>query len=234
LRNENQDSVVASKCGILKRKENNFLWLESQQKRYVPVRMDYVIGIVVMKSAETLKLDIGSSEYASLSFLAFENATKRNKPNVEINDVLYCRVLTGHKDMETELVCIDNVGKANGMGVLKDGYMFKVSLEFARRLLSPGNQFLHLLSKHLPPFEITIGYNGRIWLKTEIPREKKDSTAAAKTSEDDDDRDRQMIKREVALTMFIMEALAQYANVPTSNTEDLVTHLIKNCNFKNL
>jgi hypothetical protein len=38
-----------------------------------------------MKSAETLKLDIGASEYASLSFLAFENATKRNKPNIEVN-----------------------------------------------------------------------------------------------------------------------------------------------------
>lgn len=37
-----------------------------------------------MRSAETIKVDIGSSEYASLSCLAFENATKRNKPNVEV------------------------------------------------------------------------------------------------------------------------------------------------------
>lgn len=47
-------------------------------------RNEYVIGIVVSKSSETIKADIGASEYASLSWLAFENATKRNKPNVEV------------------------------------------------------------------------------------------------------------------------------------------------------
>lgn len=92
-----------------------------------------MIGIAVTKSSETIKVDIGSSEYASLSFLAFENATKRNKPNVEIGDLLYCRVLTGNKDMEPELVCIDASGKANGLGVLKEGFMFSVNLELARR-----------------------------------------------------------------------------------------------------
>ena len=35
----------------------------------MPVRNEFVIGVVAMKSGETLKLDIGSSEYASLSFL---------------------------------------------------------------------------------------------------------------------------------------------------------------------
>lgn len=35
--------------------------------------------------------------------------------------------------MEPELVCIDASGKANGLGVLKDGFMFKVSLELGRR-----------------------------------------------------------------------------------------------------
>ncbi len=35
--------------------------------------------------------------------------------------------------MEPELVCIDSSGKANGLGVLKDGFMFKVNLELARR-----------------------------------------------------------------------------------------------------
>jgi exosome complex component RRP40 len=124
----------------------------------VPVRNEFVIGVVAMKSGETLKLDIGSSEYASLSFLgiflikflprlsifcsiftlfysfkAFENATKRNKPNVDIGDLLYCRILTGNKDMEPELVCIDGSGKANGLGVLKEGFMFKINLELGRR-----------------------------------------------------------------------------------------------------
>lgn len=153
-----------------------------------------------MKSAETIKLDIGASEYASLSFLAFENATKRNKPNVEISDLLYCRVLTGNKDMEPELVCIDSSGKASGLGVLKDGFMFKVNLELARRLLSSSNQFLRQLSKHILPFEITIGMNGRVWLKTTNCKQ----------------------------TLFLVDAINQYANVNDAETESFIQDLVKN------
>lgn len=158
-----------------------------------------MIGIAVSKSAETIKVDIGSSEYASLSFLAFENATKRNKPNVEIGDLIYCRVLTGNKDMEPELVCIDANGKANGLGVLKDGFMFKVDLELARRLLAGSNQFLRQLSKHVPPFEITIGLNGRIWLKTNSCKQ----------------------------TVFLVDAINQYAQISESETENFIKNLLK-------
>ena len=63
----------------------------------MPVRNEYVIGIVVMKSAETLKVDIGASEYASLSFLAFENATKRNKPNIEVFFYLGVKIIFHQK-----------------------------------------------------------------------------------------------------------------------------------------
>ena len=35
--------------------------------------------------------------------------------------------------MEPELVCIDANGKANGLGLLKDGFLFKTNLELARR-----------------------------------------------------------------------------------------------------
>ncbi|CAF0710928.1 unnamed protein product [Brachionus calyciflorus] len=198
LRKDNQNTIVSMKCGLLKKKEN-FFWLESHQKRYVPSRNEYVIGIAVTKSAETIKIDIGSSEYASLSFLAFENATKRNKPNVEIGDLLYCRVLTGNKDMEPELVCIDAAGKASGLGVLKDGFMFKINLELARRLLSGSNQFLRELSKNIPPFEITIGMNGRIWIKTSSCKQ----------------------------TIFLFQAINQYSNVSESDTENFIKNLLK-------
>ena len=33
LRKDNQDSIVAVKSGILKKKENTFYWIESHQKR---------------------------------------------------------------------------------------------------------------------------------------------------------------------------------------------------------
>ena len=35
LRKDNQDSIVAVKSGILKKKENTFYWIESHQKRVI-------------------------------------------------------------------------------------------------------------------------------------------------------------------------------------------------------
>lgn len=52
--------------------------------QYVPAKGETVIGIVTSKSGDVFKVDIGGSEQASLSYLAFEGATKRNRPNVQV------------------------------------------------------------------------------------------------------------------------------------------------------
>ena len=61
-----------------------------------------------------------------------------------MNELLFCRVLTGSKDIEPELVCIDANGKSSGLGVLKDGFMFKCNIELTRRftILKQINIFL--------------------------------------------------------------------------------------------
>ncbi|KAG9460899.1 hypothetical protein GDO78_018846, partial [Eleutherodactylus coqui] len=101
---------------------------------YVPVKGDHVIGIVTMKSGDIFKLDVAGSDQASLSFLAFEGATKKNRPNVRVGDLVYGQFIVANKDMEPELACIDGSGKANGMGVFgQDGFMFKVSLGLVRK-----------------------------------------------------------------------------------------------------
>lgn len=53
--------------------------------QYVPTKGDAVIGIVTAKSGDIFKVDVGGSEQASLSYLAFEGATKRNRPNVQVS-----------------------------------------------------------------------------------------------------------------------------------------------------
>lgn len=53
--------------------------------QYIPVKGESVIGIVMAKSGDIFKVDVGGSEQASLSYLAFEGATKRNRPNVQVN-----------------------------------------------------------------------------------------------------------------------------------------------------
>ena len=44
-----------------------------------------VLGIITNKGGESYKVDIGSSMPASLPFLAFEGATKKNKPLLKVN-----------------------------------------------------------------------------------------------------------------------------------------------------
>lgn len=48
-----------------------------------------MIGIVTAKVGDIFKLDVGGSEQASLSYLAFEGATKRNRPNVQVSSLKY-------------------------------------------------------------------------------------------------------------------------------------------------
>ena len=43
-----------------------------------------MIGIVHNKSGDVFRVDIGGSEMASLSYLSFEGATKRNRPDVKV------------------------------------------------------------------------------------------------------------------------------------------------------
>lgn len=64
-----------------------------------------------------------------------------------------------------QLTCVDNEGRAQGLGLLPSGgFLFKTSLNLARRLLSPSSRLLSLIGKEIK-FEITCGMNGRIWIK---------------------------------------------------------------------
>ncbi|XP_013416655.1 exosome complex component RRP40-like [Lingula anatina] len=128
------DQVTVSKAGILKYKEPNIYWVDSRQKRYIPTKGKNVIGIVTMKAGDVFRVDIGGSEQASLSYLSFEGATKRNRPDVKIGDLVFGRLLVANKDMEPELVCISSNGRSNGMGVIRDGgFMFTVPLNLIRK-----------------------------------------------------------------------------------------------------
>ena len=57
---------------------------DSFSLQYTGVKGDHVIGVVASKAGDIFKVDLGCSEYASLSYLAFEGATKRNRPDVKV------------------------------------------------------------------------------------------------------------------------------------------------------
>ncbi|KAK6030109.1 hypothetical protein OSTOST_03769 [Ostertagia ostertagi] len=144
-RDPNSDILVARQPGIFKH-EGEKCWISVHSK------------------SDFYKLEIGTPENATISFLAFEGATKRNRPDLKIGDVVYAQVMDEFAHADVELTCVDAVSRARGLGVLSGGFLFKVSCNLARRLLSSHSQLLKLLGKDYK-FEITVGLNGRVWLK---------------------------------------------------------------------
>lgn len=71
--------------------------------------------------------------------------------------------------MDPELVCYNpSTGKSDGMGELKGGTLFELSLGMCRRLLMSrqdgGVVVLEEIAAKIP-FEVAIGRNGVIWVK---------------------------------------------------------------------
>lgn len=161
------DKVIVTKCGSLYKKKPNTYWVNSRQKRYVPARGETVVGVVTNKSGDVFKVDIGSSEQAQLPYLAFEGATKKIRPMLNIGDIVYAKLLVANRDMEPELVCVDSHGKKGKLGILpSDGFMFSCSLNLVRKILHPQCPLLETFQRVLQmPFEIAAGMNGNIWIK---------------------------------------------------------------------
>lgn len=164
--NLKENRVWASRGGELCKKKNTTFWLSSHQKRYVPAKGDTVIGYVTGKSTDTFRVDIGGSEPASLSYLAFEGATKRNRPEVNVGDIVFARLLVASGDVEPELVCLDSTGlKKDRFGTLPiDGFIFECSINLCRKMLDDKFPLTRSLAKEYR-FEMAVGVNGRIWVR---------------------------------------------------------------------
>ncbi|XP_076627253.1 exosome complex component Rrp40 [Colletes latitarsis] len=165
------DTVYAYKAGILKKRDPAIYYVDCYQKRYVPNRGENVVGIITQKAGDIFKVDIGASEHASLSYLAFEGATKKNRPDVQIGDLVFAKLLVASKDMEAELVCVDSHGKEKNLGALtSDGMLFNCSLSLIRKILNPNFSLFNKLA-HSQAFEVAAGMNGRIWVKARTIQE---------------------------------------------------------------
>lgn len=90
-----------------------------------------VIGIITERHGDNYKVDIGCSQVATLSILAFEGASRKNKLNIKVTlsftrklnegqngSIIYCRVTLANKDMEPEVACVSTRNKSEGYGEL--------------------------------------------------------------------------------------------------------------------
>ena len=179
---QRNDDILATRAGVLRKKGDDKYWIESLQKRYIPNEGDMVIGIITNRGVESFDVNLGSAFEATLPFDQFEGATKRNKPTLEVGDLVYTRVQIASKDVAPELTCLNSKGKAGEYGALTDGYMFVSSLKLSRSLLAKNNLCLRLLGKSLA-FEMAAGMNGRVWVKSNSPKTTITICAALQNSE---------------------------------------------------
>ncbi|KAJ1645884.1 exosome non-catalytic core subunit rrp40 [Coemansia erecta] len=178
------DTINAVNAGVLhSSSDGSQYWVVSNKRRYVAAEGEPVVGVVVARHAEGYRVDIGSAHDALLPLLAFEGATKRNKPNLAVGTTVYARVSVANSLMDPEIECFNsNTGKAEGFGELGEGFMFKCSLGLARRLFSSKAPVLNALGSKLP-FEVAVGLNGRVWINTEKPETTVLVANAIKNSE---------------------------------------------------
>ena len=150
------------------------LWVEGAPRRYVPARGDHVIGIVVEKHAEEYRLHVGAAAPASLPVLAFDGATKRNRPHLEVGALVYARITLAHRDMEPEATCAappgvgakDWVTNESVFGELASGHVFDCPITLCRRLAGADDCPVLEAIGDLAPFELAIGANGRVWISS--------------------------------------------------------------------
>jgi exosome complex component RRP40 len=144
----------------------NAAWIDSNSGRYLPTAGDLVIATVQNAGGETFNCTLTpNTPHATLPVLAFEGATRKTRPVLVPNSLVYARVVNAGKESSPELTCVDQTtGNSEGLGPLKGGTLFKISLGMARRLLLKSKGEITILD-HIGTkvgFEITVGRNGLV------------------------------------------------------------------------
>lgn len=149
-------------------------------KQYLPQPNDLVLATIHHSSTDWYHCTLTPhTPPALLPHLAFENATRKTRPQLPPTTLIYARVLTTPpKTPDVELTCANpSSGKSDGMGELKGGMVFDVSLGMARRLLAArqredgGVVVLEEVAAKGVAFEVAVGRNGRVWVRSGGVRE---------------------------------------------------------------
>ncbi|ORY09188.1 hypothetical protein BCR34DRAFT_589440 [Clohesyomyces aquaticus] len=169
LRHLPPDTIASTIAGALVTDpRKNAAWIEHNSGRYLPTSGDLVIATVNTSGADIFNcLITPHTPYAALPHLAFEGATRKTRPQLPTNSLVYCRIVNAGKDSSPELTCVDpSTGKSEGLGPLKGGMVFPISMGMARRLLAGkkgGVTVLEGLSEKMG-FEVAVGRNGALWV----------------------------------------------------------------------
>jgi len=163
---QGQTSIQATQAGLLhsSSKQTEF-YVDYNSRRYVPSQGESVIGQILSRTTDNYRVDINSAHAATLPSLSFEAATKQNRPQLGITQLVYAKVATANKDIEPEIECVDpSTGKSAGFGELKGGLLVDgLSMAWCRRLIRETEGVLKEIGEYMG-FQCAIGMNGRVWV----------------------------------------------------------------------
>lgn len=169
LRHIPPSTITATIAGALVTDaKKNAAWIEHNSGRYQPSTGDLIIATVHTSGGENFNCAITPyTPLATLPHLSFEGVSRKTRPILPPNSLVYARVLSASREVAPELTCVDpSTGKSEGLGPLKGGMVFPVSLGMARRLLlgkKGGVSVLEGLSEKIG-FEVAVGRNGMLWV----------------------------------------------------------------------
>lgn len=101
-----QDAAIVTVPGLLQFRKPSTFWVENSRKRYFPRVGDQVVGIVEDRGGDFYMINIFCGMNCILNRLAFDGATKRNRPELKRGEAVYARVIsTGGLEGDVELAC---------------------------------------------------------------------------------------------------------------------------------
>jgi len=165
---------IAKVCkpGFLSKTKPNNFYISMGTKNYNPFKKEDVVGIINKKSGDQYVVDFGTRDRVTLSKFAFEGATKKNKPDLKIGDVVFGRFLELPQDYPFEITCVASSGKSNGLGPLEGGVVFQIPVHLVQTLQTSnklgGSELLKKFGD-ITAFETAVGANGFVWASSKSP-----------------------------------------------------------------
>jgi len=100
------DAALVTRAGVLVCRSGGRAHVLTSTKRYTPAVDDTVVAVVTDRNADFYRLRLHGVTTATLPTLAFDGATKRNKPSLAVGALVYARVVSCSRHMDPELSCM--------------------------------------------------------------------------------------------------------------------------------
>lgn len=122
--------LTTERAGVLRRTRAGKLWVSTRSSRYTPSPGDAVLGVVTDRGGEAFAVDVGAAFPATLPALAFEGATRRNRPALNRGDAIFARVVAAPPHVDAELSCVDEAGRVSWLWRWGVGERTEASITF--------------------------------------------------------------------------------------------------------